>query len=240
MKKMLIALTLIALAVSAQAGLLTDPDFTVGTSTATNANDFNWSDGSNRLKADDGLDDWQAMKIGNPSTWRWNYDAANDKVVYAQIGTAVNGFGQIVTLAGTESGNWTFTMDYSVLVDADGDVDVEGVTVLGLRDGTSIAGAYMDFNTKDLLEGTSDYTADTLLGPTDFNPIVGVSTNYSATINLGTAGTYDYLMVRVGFRTGDLTDQIEVTNVDIVPEPATVGMLGLGALVSLLVRRIRA
>jgi hypothetical protein len=236
MKKMLIALTLVALAVSAQAGLLTDPNFTAGTTT----ND--WSDGSNRLYADDALaaNGWTAMKIGNPSTYRWTYDADNDKAVYAQLGTGVHAFGQVIALGASESGVQQLEIDGSILTDADGDIDWEGITVLGFKNGTTLGHGYLTLNsTAAYVESGGDYTIDTLLASTDFDAVVG-STNLSFNIDLGTAGTYDYLMVKVGVRAGDLTDAFEVTRVDIVPEPATVGLLGLGALVSLLIRRIRA
>jgi len=49
--------------------------------------------------------------------------------------------------------------------------------------------------------------------------------------------SYEYIAVAVVGR-GALT--LGVDNVDIVPEPATVGLVGLGSLVALLVRRIRA
>lgn len=66
---------------------------------------------------------------------------------------------------------------------------------------------------------------------------------YSTSVDFG-AG-YDQIIVRFGANiSGPSTSEASIADISlgstVVPEPATVGMLGLGALISLLIRRIRA
>lgn len=83
---------------------------------------------------------------------------------------------------------------------------------------------------------TSDrYTVTTLIDTTL------AETTGSQTVNLNFTLAADQEFMGIRFLSGsDATDTLTISNVEIVPEPATVGMLGLGALISLLVRRIRA
>jgi len=70
------------------------------------------------------------------------------------------------------------------------------------------------------------------------------SGTYYIDANIGTPGTtYDFYALMFTSRYGysDVAnDHLLLDNVSLVPEPATVGMLGLGALITLMVRRIRA
>lgn len=63
------------------------------------------------------------------------------------------------------------------------------------------------------------------------------------TANIDLSGNTDLIYgIRIGLSStsdGTFEDTFVMDNVSIVPEPATVGMLGLGALISLLIRRIR-
>lgn len=96
----------------------------------------------------------------------------------------------------------------------------------------------------DLQEGSAPGmdTAFTQIGSRLVYDVSGGTGSYSASLNFGSG--YDYLAMRIGIyatgQDGGWGEDIGIDNVSIVPEPATVGMLGLGALVALMTRRVRS
>ena len=66
-------------------------------------------------------------------------------------------------------------------------------------------------------------------------------TNITLDFGVADFGTgYNYIGIKIKGDVGGVAGNTLSLNNVVVPEPATVGMLGLGALIALLVRRIRA
>lgn len=85
-----------------------------------------------------------------------------------------------------------------------------------------------DFTTGDITATASNVTANSLIN--------------TATLNYTTLSGFKYAGICFSGFSADTTDPTRVTNfvVETIPEPATIGMLGLGVLATLVVRRIRA
>jgi len=100
-------------------------------------------------------------------------------------------------------------------------------------------------NNGDAAEAVSGYTPTQLVNVNYTTTADFSTTPLEWTITQAQMQTYDYFVFRIvtenaGVGEGNDTYVFNGASFDAVPEPATVGMLGLGALLTLLVRRIRA
>ena len=177
------------------------------------------------------LSGWQAYPT------RTVYDAANDRVAFGMDGSKsmVTGMGQVLLASAISSGDTTFNVSYDI-ADAGENARLYA-TVWGSDD--------WDWNESIQLSGIATAprnAGSAVLGTIDLGSIGTASGTATTTLDLSGLAGYQYIQVGVSISKVDGTgsDHGYITNVEIVPEPATVGMLGLGALVALLVRRIRA
>lgn len=149
---------------------------------------------------------------------------------------------------------WTDSVGYTgnqtVQFDVVGDTYSSGVTgptvmiqILGANTLDGSSASIIDVDTSGVDSTGSNWT----LLLSDSVDVSGGVANDLSTITADFGSGYTYLTIRVGIYAsgldGGFGEDISIDNLEIVsaavPEPATVGMLGLGALVSVLVRRIR-
>ncbi len=222
MKKLITLIALLAIAGIVSADVV-DGDFTGTGFVGTTGQSMNKD-----------LRGWQNYSGG---TGQADYDAANDLVEFGMSGSkgAQTGFGQVLLASAISSGDTTFNVSYDI-ADA-GENAFFYATVWGSDDwdwNESIAMYDVDLAPRN--------AGSEVLGFISMTDIGTASGTATATLDLSNLANYAYIQVGVSISKVDGTgsDHGYITNVEIVPEPATVGMLGLGALVALLVRRIRA
>lgn len=178
--------------------------------------------------------------------WYNSTGVITDNLGYLELGrsqfnTTDYWHGQIFTDNNSTLGSQTVAFD--VVLDEYSTKSVTGAQVLIEIWGSDTATTVTPF---DLQEGSAPAmdAAFTQIGSRLVYDVSGGLGSYSQTLDFGSTG-YDYIAIRIGVYAtgldGGWGEDIGIDNVSItaVPEPATVGMLGLGALVSLLVRRIR-
>ncbi len=233
MKKLMILIAMFAIAGTVSAGLVSDPGFDSGITYVTNLNA-----GAVANNLDTGYD------IGEYNAADGWVHAGNvtDLGGYVSINNAsgARAVGAVIHDQAATTGSMSFTVD---LLDIAGDV----------QSGTSITmfayGMGAGWSTKTW----DDYLAFAYVAPAKLidaggavllsqtitlSEITGAWDTFTADIDLGVG--YEYVAVYL-VANGIGGSGVGVDNLDIVavPEPATVGMLGLGALVALLIRRVR-
>jgi hypothetical protein len=239
---MWISMAILALALSvAQAEIVTNGGFD-GENVLTNANNIDQT-------ATDGL--WYNQNAGDYGFYV--DEAAADP--FAQVwdnDSNVRALVQIIGDGNTTTGVQTFSFDWVSLDDVNVGPTVEAkVGVYGFQSGESFKIKMGNGFTDPILpddDGDADVSnGDALLALTSLNVVGGGGTwnTFSQSMDLGDTG-YDRILVYFdakGFVTGDIDDGFgtEVFGVDnvslVVPEPATMSLLGLGGLVALRRRR---
>ena len=178
-------------------------------------------------------DGWYVGFSGDPNAW--HYDAATDSVSRGTGATGSRSFGQCFTSSLT--GNQTIKIQWA-MVDADDSSDNRvSYAVYGVNNGTGTG-----MSSFDISSWSFNTTADTGSTATKLAEWRRVVLDYTADIDIAVNFGTGYDSYYIGFSSFNpgSGDSVTVTDINIVPEPATVGMLGLGALVAMLVRRIRA
>jgi hypothetical protein len=150
---------------------------------------------------------------------------------------SLGGIGQLFSLTG-ETGTRTLQFDLAI-TDADSDLDfyvvLDGYDYLGGGDFMTVD--YFSIITTNTAVTGARYDATRLGSYTHVN--LG-STTGTKTFTFAANSSYEFYGVTFLSNTPDTTaETLTIDNVSVIPEPATVGMLGLGALVTLLIRRMR-
>jgi len=184
-------------------------------------------------------DRWYQNNAGH-----WSHNTTDDRMDrVAGSSTGSRAIGQIMTLATGEATSG-YTLDIAMYLD-DGDDDSDlYVSLWGVNIGTagghlvSLAGSTTD----PVDDAPAGYTYESLVDWTSSN---GGDQDYLGANSLKWTGLdltgFDQVMLRIGASSVDAGETMYVDTVSLaVPEPATVGMLGLGSIVALLIRRIRA
>jgi len=164
---------------------------------------------------------------------RWTYDTANNQADMPTGYRLSDGtsFGQIWTDNSAITGTQELTVNYDGVWSGAGGNRRLRIAVFGMNTLASVSLATGS-------DGNAAPAGSTVLYDDDFNFANGANiTETLSSVDFGTG--YTYIAYRIRGITVSEDSLISVNNV-VVPEPATVGMLGLGALVSLLIRRIRA
>ena len=215
MKKLIRLIAMFAIAGVATADLIVDSDFSGTGFGAVNT-------GAIELEAFCDTVGWTTYALVDTA-----YDTVNNEI--DRIGTVSSGraFGQAFRVADIRA--WSATDKLSVAWTGTVSSDQVVIQVMGTSDTT--------WGGRPRLQDTALPTAAVDLGSFTMADITTTGGIMAAAISDWSA--YTYIVVRVGSENWD-GGNISVQSVDIVPEPATVGMLGLGALVALLIRRIRA
>ena len=189
---------------------------------------------------DGGFDGAMSVNKVNTATLDQGWQAGaqwlivSGKAVRQNVNTLVDRpFGQTFTDA--RDGSFTFSFDYNNVDDA-----VMKVVVIGVNFNATdpdFPGTLDSIGTGSALAiptGTKQSFADLLgSGVTTFSSATG-SGSFSQAITLNSTSFDAYMVAFTSDGTGSTID-----NVSVVPEPATVGMLGLGALITLVIRRMR-
>ena len=216
MKKFITLIAMLAIAGTVSAGIV-NGDFTGSEVAANNTVDY-----------DDLNDGW--------SHNAWVHDSGAGTIT-CNSGNNYTSFGQLFesTDTGSKTLKVTWMQDTTV---AAKEIFIEMWGFSGANDGTfeQNLGKTFDGDGYFIKTATSAAGTVTSLGRTHLNrsgDTSWVTTEIDITMD---SGTYDYYGIRIA---GRKNSNMVVSDVS-VPEPATVGMLGLGALVALLVRRIRA
>ncbi len=154
------------------------------------------------------------------------------------VGNGARSFGQMLNDTSLTAGDYTLELDLDYTANTSF-VRIDLYSWDNNGDGGSIP-ITIDLNLSSLNHdiGTAgNYTAYHMASTT-------ITDSFTGKVSVDFTLTHDITDARDLFGIRILTDDgpiaVSVDNVSIVPEPATVGMLGLGALVALLVRRIRA
>jgi hypothetical protein len=234
MKKLVMSVLFILLALGVQADMIVNGGFSSTTINASPAENLD-PDAVTPLAVNNG---WyqsgiQFAVVGGAGV-RNRAISENDSSLY--------GMGQIVSAQPGLGNGDTLTLSFNqTVVDADADCSF-GVYVFGYTGSGAWLVASGDFLP---LRGAQTYGADELSAPGNYNRYSLLSTvfangaaNFSADISL--TRDYDYYGVVFQGKAVDATDSWTIDNVAMIPEPATIAMLGLGALTMLLARRIRA
>jgi len=227
MKKLITLIALLAIAGVATADIV-DGDFS-----GTGFVSYIVSGALNTSHLDNG---WYVGFSGDPNAW--HYDAATDSVSRGTGATGSRSFAQCFTSSLT--GNQTIKIQWA-MVDADDSSDNRvSYAVYGVNNGTGTG--MTDFDIASWSFGATVDTGSTATKLADWRRHNVDSADYTADIDIAVDFGTGYDSYYIGFSTFNMNagDSVTVTDINIVPEPATVGMLGLGALVAMLVRRIRA
>jgi hypothetical protein len=217
MKKLMIALAVLGIAGFASADLL-DGTFTgIATNSGTALN----QDDAGEL--DQG---WFVASTGfvQPTGTEMAWTRPDATATYS------GSIGQI--WSDTLTGNQQLTFDFTLLDIADLTTPTLHIEILAVDAGGFFRNGFPAND--NLVTSISEWAIDLTTQ--------SVGTYTSSAINFTPTAASSYYGIRMSFEVaadGGGADNIAIDNVSIVPEPATVGMLGLGALVSLLVRRIR-
>ncbi len=225
MKKLITLIAMLAIAGIATADLIPDGDFAAGT---ISQKDYVGNFGT----LDDG---W--YQNNNAVTWDVS---GNDLTRIASVESGgLRGAAQIWTTRAADLGtSLKLQFDYSI-ANAGADADFEVVLYSYTRiSGTGFGSADRLYLYQNTLPAGDQFTIAEL-GRFELTDTAASSAIGQLTGSFDTTGI-DHLAVRIIANDFASTAAITVDNISIVPEPATVGMLGLGALVALLIRRIRA
>jgi len=231
MKKMIILIALSLLAAPLFAGLITDSAMEGPLVDLATVGDF------------DDLFEY-AERTGNYETWLHGGNVTESGVNPDSIridSSGDRGFGMVLHDQGATTGSaWELTADLFDQAGRSDAGDTLTLKVFGMNDPWGSA------DWKNLVDGRTWATPNeaTLLGSivldlTPGNMLIPTQGWATFTADVDFGAGYQYVVLAAA---GAGAERIDVDNFDIVavPEPATVGMLGLGALVALMVRRIRA
>ncbi len=227
MKKLITLIAVVAITGVAAADIIKDWNFTAGAFSRTSSAALNLQ---NSGVADD--TGWAVY----PEVW--SYDAANNEADADVGGAGWAGFrsiGQVIKTADVRA--YSATDALQLKYDAawtGGDDATLRVEIFGSSDTSFGGGLRLNYG-GGLNNAVSLGSVDQVL-----SAATGVGTG-TLDASIADWSSYTYLVVRisVGGAPGPV-GTLDINSVDIVPEPATVGMLGLGAFVALIVRRVRA
>ncbi len=230
MKKFITLIAMLAIAGIASADIVTYDTFTGGTSSATIALDagHTWLDPNTSAAA--GLADSMyfggTIQVTRTGTALWSdyfsfgvsssVDAMGAHLVEPAGGGDPNTEfdGTSASVEVTELAGWSFSeIAWQIKIVDDGYNQADAHLFIG-------------DNAESMTEGTADYIVS----------ITALTANSIDQFYLNVAGATTVTLGGLGTQTGIASSTEWIA----VPEPATVGMLGLGALVALLIRRIRA
>lgn len=223
MKKMIIAFALTAMAFAAQADLV-NGDFNSAAAGETVGGNASYT------------------MLGNG----WYTNTVNARWVISGNGVADRtdgnnnayaGMAQLFTYSG--DGARTLRMNYTS-TDADADNDWV-ITFWGYNQtgaSTSLLSAEVfNLGNTNSIAGGGNYAVTEIYKAVELNIGSFGATNYD--INFTADSAYEFYAIRIQAKSVDNADVFTINSVTVVPEPATVGMLGLGSLVALMIRRMR-
>lgn len=182
----------------------------------------------------------------------WHFNNAGNlqlsKTPYMEMGrsewnTAIYYNAQLWTDVANMTGSGNVSFDVVLDEYTTKSVTGAGVTIEVYGANDALTGANWEFDTDEGAAPSMGSKWSLILS--DTVDVSGGLGSYS-TVS-GTFADYNYLGIRIGIyatgQDGGWGEDIGIDNISVstvaVPEPATVGMLGLGALVSIFVRRIR-
>ena len=235
MKKAIIAISALVLAFGAQAAIIVDPGFELPTGT-----DLEEAVGSKLYATGSEATDpvvqanygWLASSDVRANG---SFDAANDALTITTAtlrDTYQAAIGQIVT------GTSALSDAYAQITVSTAGLDANDVATVRVTFYSWDGGDVTTGNTIDLLNGGVG-AGWTLRGTSTITDIAKTSTVVNG--STFSMDAYDKVGVMVQWidQSGTIGfgDSLTVEKIDVVPEPATVGMLGLGALVTLYVRK---
>lgn len=217
MKKIMLIIAVFAVAASVSANLITDPNINSMANVAA--------------ATEDDLNQW------NSNASYWDTSGSGARLISSWSDKKMTWIGQNTG----DDTLFNFSVDWSVV--GTGAVDMF-VAVYGVN--SNFTDSFTS-STRTLIPSEAVALLSDAAYDNDGDGIIemdGLSTSSGTlTFSIDTGVTYDYIAVVLGGWIHTTSGQdVTYDNVDLslaVPEPATVGMLGLGALVSLMVRRIR-
>ncbi len=185
----------------------------------------------------DSVADASSINVANHLDIGWSAHAASEyDLQYEDMDspfTAESWFGQIFTDNGATYGAATLEFDISYFNDITS--AMFSYAIYG-TDSTDEAATSLSLNTDGNPLGPG--TAWTLLDSGSMS-VTGTSENHQENFNMSTA--YDYIAIRFSFDVSGSTTRdsgIAADNISVVPEPATIGLLGIGGALMLVTSRI--
>ncbi len=215
MKKLMILIAMLAIAGTVSAALVTNGDF------------------SSADRSDLTIKPTGEMDV-------WAYQSLDMHIVNGELSrtNGASGAGFLIIADNVQgfTGEMTLDFDYS-WIDTEGGIDVDNADFVMVQ----VYGW-----TKDPLTTTEKMVTYATTVPANAAVLLdvildeGTGQFVSTSFDMTGINNYGIRFISNGFDNSIDTLTIDNVEMNVVPEPATVGMLGLGALVALLVRRVRA
>jgi len=200
-----------------------------------------WADVENGDFSSNSLTDDSSINVADNLDDGWLassaslYDLSESDIYRStELTTASSWFGQIYTDNGSTYGTGTLEFDVNFFNDLTGGMFEYAVYGTDSTDSTATSFA---LNTDGSPLGSG--SAWTLLDSGSVS-ITGTMTDHQETLNMGST-SYDYLAVRfkMSAATAGRASGMSTDNISVIPEPATIGLLCIGCLLTLTTSRIR-
>lgn len=242
MKKILTALTVAAAVLSSQAALITDSEMTALTAVANETEYGEIDSGWTQRKADDPAQAWHTTVYDSRSVIEKG--SANDDYAINQIATVSDSGTEIkVSIVYYATSLTDFRLSLYGWTGSTAGMAAGDTLSADTRYDTPMLNDTNSLVAVDLLDGTfsggntaSAMTIATVANAWTTNTFAIDLSSYSE-IGVDNVDDLALIGINIGRNDGLAEDEIRFDSVTVIPEPATLGLFGLGALMALAIRR---